>query len=57
MKSMQSISTESKDDPNSPRYAMSGFHIKMGRFLAAAAIDARQRTGQRGYDMATLKNL
>ena len=26
-------------DPNSPRYAMSGFHNKMGRFLGAAAID------------------
>ena len=26
-------------DPTSPRYAMSGFHNKMGRFLGAAAID------------------
>ena len=39
-------STESKDDPTSPRYAMSGFHITMCGFLAAAAIDARPRTCQ-----------
>ena len=28
-------------DPITPRYVMSGFHNKMGRFLGAAAIDAR----------------
>ena len=31
---------------------MSGFHDKMGRFLGAAAIDARRRTSQRRHDMA-----
>ena len=41
-------STESKDDPTTPRYAMSGFHIETGGFLYAAAIDARQRR----HDMA-----
>ena len=41
-------STESKDDPNSPRYAMSGFHITMCGFQYAAAIDARHRTGHSG---------
>ena len=35
-----------------PRYAMSGFHITMCGFLAAAATDARQRAGQRRHDMA-----
>ena len=41
-----------RDDPNSPRYAMSGFHIEMGGFLYAAAIDARHRTKPRRHDMA-----
>jgi len=31
---------------------MSGFHIEMGGFLYAAAIDARHRTSQRRHDMA-----
>ena len=31
---------------------MSGFHNKMGRFLGAAAIDARRRTGLCWHDMA-----
>ena len=39
-------------DPTPPRYAMSGFHIEMGGFLYAAAIDARHRTGHRRHDMA-----
>ena len=43
-------STESKDDPTSPRYAMSGFHITMDD--TAAAIDARHRTSLRWHDMA-----
>ena len=43
-------STESKDDPTSPRYAMSGFHIMMDD--TAAAIDARRRTSLRWQDMA-----
>ena len=30
-----------RDDPTTPQYAMSGFHIEMGGFLYAAAIDAR----------------
>ena len=34
--------------PASPRYVMSGFHIEMGGFLYAVAIDARQRR----HDMA-----
>ena len=38
-------STESMDEPITPRYAMSGFHIEMGGFLYAAARDARQRAG------------
>ena len=37
-----------RDDPITPRYAMSGFHITMGGFLYAAAIDARQRAGPAG---------
>ena len=41
-----------KDDPTTPRYAMSGFHIEKGRFQYAAAIDARHRAGQRRHDMA-----
>ena len=41
-----------KDDPTLPRYAMSGFHIEMGGFLYAAAIDARRRTYPRRHDMA-----
>ncbi|MBO7616149.1 MAG: hypothetical protein J6T22_13565 [Bacteroidales bacterium] len=48
------------DDPTTPRYAMSGFHIEMGGFQYAAAIDARHRTSQRRHDMAagaTLNNL
>ena len=39
-------------DPTPPRYAMSGFHIEMGGFLYAAAIDARHRTNPRRHDMA-----
>ena len=35
-----------------PQYAISGFHIEMGGFLYAAAIDARHRTGKRRHDMA-----
>jgi len=31
---------------------MSGFHIEMGEFLYAAAIDARYRTGHHWHDMA-----
>ena len=30
-----------RDGPTPPRYAMSGFHIEMGGFQYAAAIDAR----------------
>ena len=41
-------STESKDDPITPRYAMSGFHIEKGGFQYAAATDARHRW----HDMA-----
>ena len=51
MKSMQSISTESKDGSTIPRYVMSGFYIEKGGFLYAAAIDARHRAGQSRYDM------
>ena len=40
------------DDPTTPRYAMSGFHITMDGFQYAAATDARQRAGQRRHDMA-----
>ena len=39
LRRMQSISTESKDGSTTPRYAMSGFYIKMGGFLYAAVID------------------
>ena len=52
LRRMQSISTESMDDPTTPRYAMSGFHIEKGGFLYAAATDARHRTCQRRQDMA-----
>ena len=45
-------STESKDGPTTPRYAMSGFHIEKGGFQFAAATDARHRTSQRRHDMA-----
>ena len=38
------------DDPISPRYAMSGFHIEIGGFLGVAAIDARHRTSPRWQD-------
>ena len=41
-----------RDDPTTPRYAMSGFYIEMGGFLYAAAIDARHRTGPRWHDKA-----
>ena len=41
-----------RDDPTTPRYAMSGIHIRIGGFLYAAAIDARHRTCQRRHDMA-----
>ncbi len=41
-----------RDDPTTPRYAMSGFHIEMGGFLYVAAIDARHRTKPRRHDMA-----
>ena len=52
LRRMQSISTESIDDPITPRYAMSSFYIETGGFLYAAAIDARHRAGQRRHDMA-----
>ena len=52
LRRMQSISTESMDDPTIPRYAMSGFHIEMGGFLYAAAIDARHCTCLRRQDMS-----
>ena len=39
-------------DPTKPQYAMSGFYIKMGGAMYAAAIDARHRTGHRWHDMA-----
>ena len=41
-----------RDAPTTPRYEVSGFHIEMGGFLYAAAIDARHRTGRRRHDMA-----
>ena len=41
-----------RGDPTPPRYAMSGFHIEMGGFLYAAAIDARHRTNPRWHDKA-----
>ena len=49
---MQSVSTESKDDPTTPRYVMSVFYIKADGFLGVAAIDARRRTCPRWHDMA-----
>ena len=52
LRRMQSISTESMDDPTTPRYAMSGFYIEKGGFQYAAATDARHRAGQRRHDMA-----
>ena len=45
-------STESMDEPITPRYAMSGFYIETGGFLYAAAIDARHCTCLRRHDMA-----
>ena len=45
-------STESMDEPITPRYAMSGFYIETGGFLYAAAIDARHCTCLRRQDMA-----
>ena len=41
-----------RDDPITPRYAMSGFYIEMGGFQYATAIDARHRTNPRRHDMA-----
>ena len=52
LRRMQSISTESMDEPITPRYAMSGFYIETGGFLYAAAIDARWRICPRRQDMA-----
>ena len=52
LRRMQSISTESMDDPITPRYAMSGFYIETGGFQYAAAIDARHCTCLRRQDMA-----
>ena len=50
---MKDGASESRmDDPTTPRYAMSGFHIEAGGFQFAAAIDARQRTSLRRHDMA-----
>ena len=46
-----------RDDPTTPRYAMSGFYIETGGFLYAAAIDARQRTCPRWHDMAASASL
>ena len=40
-----------RDAPTTPRYAMSGFHIEMGGFLYAVALDARHHTGHRWHDM------
>ena len=45
------------DDPTTPRYAMSGFHIETGGFLYAEAIDARHRTSQLRHDMAAVATL
>ena len=45
-------STESMDEPITPRYATSGFYIETGGFLYAAAKDARHRTSLRRHDMA-----
>ena len=50
---MGGASKSRMDDPTTPRYAMSGFHIEMGGFLYAAAIDARQRACPCWHDMAT----
>ncbi len=52
LRRMQSISTESMDDPITPRYAMSGFYIETGGFQFAAATDARHRTSHRRHGMA-----
>lgn len=41
-----------RDDPTSPRYAMSGFHIEKGGGMSTAAIDAHHRTNPRQHDMA-----
>ena len=50
---MKDEASESRmDDPTTPRYEMSGFHIEKGRFQFAAATDARHRAGQRRHDMA-----
>ena len=50
---MKDEASESRmDDPTTPRYAMSGFHIETGGFQYAAATDARHRAGQRRQDMA-----
>lgn len=46
------IAKSRRDDPTTPRYAMSGIHIRIGGFLYAAAIDARHRTCPRRHDMA-----
>ena len=46
-----------RDDPTTPRYVMSGFYTKICGFLAAAAIDARQRTCPRWHDMAASASL
>ena len=50
---MKDEASESRmDDPTSPRYEMSGFHIEKGGFQYAAAIDARHCTCLRRQDMA-----
>ena len=41
-----------KGRPYPTLYAMSGFHIEMGGFLYAAAIDARHDTNLSRHDMA-----
>ena len=47
------VGTKSRmDEPITPRYAMSGFHIEMGGFLYAVARDVAHRTSQRRHDMA-----
>jgi len=38
--------------PNNTPICNVGFHIEMGGFLYAAAIDARHRTNPRRHDMA-----
>ena len=47
---MRKMVESRKNDPNTPRYAVSGFHNKMSGFRGAAATDARRRTCPRRHD-------